>query len=95
MQLCSRCYICGLESKSRNHLFIHCEVTGVLWQLFLNKIIGGRLYQAACGGLYGRGECPKLPSPSKNVATPVSDPPKVTMTFQISSEQMKRSTSFA
>ncbi|WMV37870.1 hypothetical protein MTR67_031255 [Solanum verrucosum] len=35
-QLCSRCFLCGAAGENNSHLFIHCPVTGQLWQLFLN-----------------------------------------------------------
>ncbi|XP_059310048.1 uncharacterized protein LOC132061211 [Lycium ferocissimum] len=33
--LCSRCYLCGEQAETVNHLFLHCKVTDQLWQLFL------------------------------------------------------------
>lgn len=29
-------YLCGKETESNSHLFVHCESTGKLWQLFLD-----------------------------------------------------------
>ncbi|XP_060197502.1 probable glycosyltransferase At3g07620 [Lycium barbarum] len=34
--LCSRCYLCGEQAETVNHLFfLHCKVTDQLWQFFL------------------------------------------------------------
>ncbi|WMV25459.1 hypothetical protein MTR67_018844 [Solanum verrucosum] len=33
--LCSRCFFCGKTAKTVNPLFIQCEVSGQLWNLFL------------------------------------------------------------
>lgn len=34
IQLCSKFYLCGKDSESINHLFLHCEVTDQLRQFF-------------------------------------------------------------
>ncbi|WMV20535.1 hypothetical protein MTR67_013920, partial [Solanum verrucosum] len=34
--LCSKCYMCGEESETINHFFLHCKLTGQLWRIFLN-----------------------------------------------------------
>lgn len=30
--LCSRCYMCDAARESNSHLFLHCPITGQLWQ---------------------------------------------------------------
>ncbi|KAG5582146.1 hypothetical protein H5410_052773 [Solanum commersonii] len=32
------CFLCGAAGENNSHLFIHCPVTGQLWQLFLNMV---------------------------------------------------------
>jgi len=36
--LCSRCCMCGAAGEDNSHLFLHCPITGQLWQLFLNLV---------------------------------------------------------
>ncbi|WMV55557.1 hypothetical protein MTR67_048942 [Solanum verrucosum] len=34
--LSPRCFLCGEQAETVNHLFLHCRITGQLWRLFLN-----------------------------------------------------------
>lgn len=35
-QLCSKCYLCGQEAETINHLFLHCNWTTQLWRIFIS-----------------------------------------------------------
>lgn len=35
-QLCSRCFLCEIETETTNHLFLQCRVTEKLWHVFFN-----------------------------------------------------------
>ncbi|WMV44532.1 hypothetical protein MTR67_037917 [Solanum verrucosum] len=37
--MCSRCYICGEEVETVNHLFLQCRITSQLWRIFIS--LGG------------------------------------------------------
>ncbi|CAN4110783.1 unnamed protein product [Withania somnifera] len=37
--MCSRCYLCGKEIESVNHLFLRCKITTQLWRIFIS--LGG------------------------------------------------------
>ncbi|KAF3617935.1 hypothetical protein FXO38_33691 [Capsicum annuum] len=34
--ICPRCFLCGENEETVNHLFLHCKITGLLWRVFLN-----------------------------------------------------------
>ena len=34
--LCNRCSLCGKDTETVKHLFVHCNFTDHLWQIFLN-----------------------------------------------------------
>nr|XP_016497204.1 PREDICTED: uncharacterized protein LOC107816041 [Nicotiana tabacum] len=36
MLMCSKCFLCGKEIETNNHLFLHCKVTSRLWYLFMS-----------------------------------------------------------
>ena len=37
--MCSRCYLCGEEVETVNHLFLQCRITSQLWRIFIS--LGG------------------------------------------------------
>lgn len=34
-QLCARCFLCGEQGETINHLFLHCKWTDQLWRMFI------------------------------------------------------------
>ncbi|WMV53931.1 hypothetical protein MTR67_047316 [Solanum verrucosum] len=36
ISLCNRCSLCGKATETARHLFLHCNFTEQLWQIFLN-----------------------------------------------------------
>ena len=36
ISLCNRCSLCGKANETVRDLFLHCNFTGQLWQIFLN-----------------------------------------------------------
>ena len=34
--MCSRCYLCGEEVETVNHLFLQCRITSQLWRIFIS-----------------------------------------------------------
>ncbi|WMV53791.1 hypothetical protein MTR67_047176 [Solanum verrucosum] len=37
IQLSPRCFLCGEEAETVNHLFLHCRITNILWSIFINS----------------------------------------------------------
>ena len=36
ISLCSRCFLCGENAETVNHLFLHCKITDQLWKIFIS-----------------------------------------------------------
>ena len=37
IQLSPRCFLCGEEAETVNHLFLHCRITNILWSIFIKS----------------------------------------------------------
>lgn len=48
IQLVNRCYMCGIEAESVNHLFLHCSISTQIWQMCLKFWDQSGLWKKSC-----------------------------------------------